>query len=400
MTNYNSPLFILEGNGTTINRGCEAILWSTLMILDKAFGNCRYINAPTKGEDMDFCSVHRPDLTHLTSSENWATPFAKIWRIFRKKLDPQYIHLAFEPYLKDASAMLVLGGDNISLDYGVPDRQFYAIQHALEASVPVMIWGASIGPFTKRGDLEKTYMEQLRRVPLIGVRETLTQAYLAENSVSENVVLVADSAFVLPSEPVQLPQDLETALCDKAVGINLSPLLAKYQTDTNSWTQKAVAIIHAVDQVLDAPIILVPHVFKPNTNDHAFLAQVANLLGKTRNPIVLVGPNYNSCQLKWIIGRLRLFVGARTHSTIASLSSCVPTISLGYSIKARGINQDIFGHLDWLIPSDMLTPERASDLVYQLNLQAETVRNHLVLTMPQFQERSWNSGELLKTILK
>ena len=43
------------------------------------------------------------------------------------------------------------------------------------------------------------------------------------------------------------------------------------------------------------------------------------------------------------IARMRLFVGARTHATIAAYSSAVPTLTIGYSVKARGIARDLYG---------------------------------------------------------
>lgn len=48
-------------------------------------------------------------------------------------------------------------------------------------------------------------------------------------------------------------------------------------------------------------------------------------------------------ELKGFISRCRLFVGARTHATIAAYSTCVPTLVAGYSVKARGIAKDLFG---------------------------------------------------------
>ena len=51
-----------------------------------------------------------------------------------------------------------------------------------------------------------------------------------------------------------------------------------------------------------------------------------------------------SCeQLKGYIAKCRFFIGARTHSTIAAYSSCVPTLVVGYSVKAIGIARDLFG---------------------------------------------------------
>ena len=42
----------------------------------------------------------------------------------------------------------------------------------------------------------------------------------------------------------------------------------------------------------------------------------------------------------------RFFIGARTHATIAAFSMGVPTISIAYSVKAKGINRDLFGDAD------------------------------------------------------
>lgn len=46
---------------------------------------------------------------------------------------------------------------------------------------------------------------------------------------------------------------------------------------------------------------------------------------------------YSAPELKWIISRLDWFAGARMHSTIAGISSGVPTMGLAYSDKAYGV---------------------------------------------------------------
>lgn len=393
------PLFILEGNGTSLNRGCEAILRSTVKIIDNAFTNCRYINSPMEGAiGLDVQAVNQPNLVHLLAST--PTPFGKIVRRVRR-MTGLHEPLPFRKFLKEATAILLLGGDNLSLDYHVPDRHFHIMNQVRQAGIPLIVWGASIGPFSKRPDLERYYLQCLGQATLICARETFTQQYLAQHGVSENVVLVADPAFVLEAEICKLSQRLEDALDEGAVGINLSPLLAKYQSRSDSlWVQKAIDLVRAVDRVVDSPIVLVPHVLKPKNNDYDFLAIVLSSLGETKNSIHLLGSELNASQLKWVIGRLRFFIGARTHSTIAALSSCVPTISIGYSVKAQGINHDIFGHLNWLISLEELSAERLSEVVCALNDQLSAVKQELTSKMPAYQERSWNAGVLLRNRLQ
>lgn len=63
-------------------------------------------------------------------------------------------------------------------------------------------------------------------------------------------------------------------------------------------------------------------------------------------------------ELKGIIAQCRFFIGARTHATIAAYSSGIPTLVVGYSVKARGIAKDLFGKEDgYVIPVQLLKHE-------------------------------------------
>ena len=44
-----------------------------------------------------------------------------------------------------------------------------------------------------------------------------------------------------------------------------------------------------------------------------------------------------------MISKCRYFIGARTHAVIAAYSTGVPAIALGYSVKSKGIAEDLFG---------------------------------------------------------
>lgn len=394
------PLFILDGNGPCLNRGCEAILRTTLTILDTALGKARYISSPGSGpSEMDSRTVVHPDLVHLPASK----PLTSVWGRLRQRT---YCTLGindnvvFQPYLTEATAVLELGGDNLTLDYGVPQTVFRRMEAIRRHGKPIIIWGASIGPFSEEPELERRYISWLKQTELILVRETETQNYLASNGVTKNVRLVADPAFLLEPAPTSLPVEQTVALGSGcAVGLNLSPLFGRYLDGPSTWVVQARDLLRSVDQHVDCPIFLIPHVIKPNNNDHAFLSDVLSATGTTKNPIYLLDSSYDACQTKWIIAQLSMFIGARTHSTIASLSSEVPTISLGYSAKARGINQDIFGHLRWLVPLHELTQYRLSEVLEDLSGNLVAVRHELRQKMPSYRQQSLNSGQILYDFL-
>ena len=90
-----------------------------------------------------------------------------------------------------------------------------------------------------------------------------------------------------------------------------------------------------------------------------------------------------------------MFVGARTHATIAAYSSLVPTLVVGYSVKARGIARDLFGtEENYVVPVQSLQDKE--DLVnsfrWLLSRERE-IRNHLEAVMPSYQEKAFLTGK-------
>ena len=137
-----------------MNRGCEAILRSTIGILTKEFGPCHFINSPPGYFERKVLGDLGPNVVHVIPSKHRRS--SKDWfayqmrrRIFRTTRE------VFEPFLPGAVATLAIGGDNYSLDYGNPWSYFAANRATLRHGKPLVIWGASIGPFDKNPKFEK-----------------------------------------------------------------------------------------------------------------------------------------------------------------------------------------------------------------------------------------------------
>jgi len=394
----NGPLFILEGNAPFYNRGCEAILRSTVKILEDEFGPSRFVNAhagredPPEPDDAGPNVIQLSDLPPRRWTPRWMVRHLR-WRFFGR------VRFAFEFYLPEATAVLAVGGDNYSLDYGIPRRAFSANEATLRAGRPLVIWGASVGPFDREPEFERFAAEALRRVTLICARESETVAYLARIGVETNVRQVADPAFVLdPQEPPE-GDEIREIVARPCLGLNLSPLFGRYSGDPSAWQSVATECVRALLSRFDLPVVLVPHVFRGEINDdHAFLDRIRRSVDDPSGRLILVGRQYGARQLKWIISRLAAFVGARTHATIAALSTHVPTVSLGYSMKARGINRDIYGHCDWMIPSGELTPERLAATVDRLLRSAADVRNELSRIMPSYKEKARAAAKYVREV--
>ena len=129
-------------------------------------------------------------------------------------------------------------------------------------------------------------------------------------------------------------------------------------------------------------IALIPHVVWEQNDDRKPIHELFERF-KGTGRVVEIGDG--TCEeLKGYIARCRLFVGARTHATIAAYSSLVPTLVVGYSVKARGIAKDLFGtEAHYVIPVQSLS--RAED--------EEPVREHLKEIMPAYKDRALMTGK-------
>lgn len=94
-------------------------------------------------------------------------------------------------------------------------------------------------------------------------------------------------------------------------------------------------------------------------------------------------------EIKGVIARCRFLVCARTHASIAAYSSCVPTLVVGYSVKARGIAQDLFQtDQNYVIPVQSFKEKTdLSNAFIWLLSHEDKIRSHLTNIMPNYQSR-------------
>ena len=134
-------------------------------------------------------------------------------------------------------------------------------------------------------------------------------------------------------------------------------------------------------------IALIPHVVWDDNDDREPLSKLYERF-KNTNRVVIID-DCNCIELKGYISRCRLFIGARTHATIAAYSTCVPTLVVGYSVKAKGIAKDIFGtYENYVIPVQSL--ENSDDLINAFKWiykNEDTIKEHLNKFMPDYKKK-------------
>ncbi|WP_193212256.1 polysaccharide pyruvyl transferase family protein [Luteolibacter marinus] len=303
-----------------------------------------------------------------------------------------------------AGAALQLGGDNYSLDYGRPWGYMAIDRYLKKRGVPVFLWGASVGPFDSDPSFAPAIHAHLKTLDGIFVRETETQNYLERHGISENVHRVADPAFVMKPSPPNDPE-VRALVTDEMIGINISPLVARFadsgEGGIDAWRGRAAEMVIAAGLKTGRPILLIPHVGapKPDEDDFHFLESLRQTIGNRAGVPIGILPPLGAAALKWVIGRCAVFAGARTHSTIAALSSHVPTLSMSYSIKAVGINEDIFGHQEFCRSVKTLTKDEFADIIGRLIDEGPAIRADLERRIPEIQTLARSAGRILAETL-
>lgn len=393
---------LLVGHSGSFNKGCEALVRSTIDIVQRHLHpESISLMSDDPLSDMKAIAKDLPQLSIHNALPEMGGKFTPSWileriesRIIRRLYHglPSYATWLNRGLYKDIDIVISIGGDTFSDDYEGPSAYFGELDLARRNGAFTMIWAASIGPFKK---LEQHWATRLKQIDLITVREKNTLHYLQSLGVKDNVKAVSDPAFLLEKYPEgtpTLPQQ------KTIIGLGMSAIVAEYGSDHNFYIDAFVQFSQFLLQDNGYHIILIPHVVSSENND---LNVCETLAKKLENPtnVQIISPELNTCQMKYVISQCQYFIGARTHSTIAALSSYIPTLSIGYSAKAIGINQDIFGNTDYVLPIKDISFE---NLVAKFNTMVEKnqeIIETLKKRIPEIQKKSNLSGVYLQQAL-
>lgn len=402
--------FYLTGQNDFGNRGCEAIVRSTVAQLRDAFPGCTVL-VPSRNEHLDRRQWPEAEDAGVRFVRRLWSPHNKYWRHVQDLPLPGVKSLGWpfplDRRVKDdmsgADAVLSIGGDNYSLDYKLPSLLLAQDAHAMRNGVPVALWGASVGPFTALPEFERYVTAHLARMAFVGARESATHDYLTGNLGLKNVVRVADPAFGLTPEPVSLEAYWPGG--ERGVlGLNLSPLITRYRPkdeDRSVLLDEVAALVRDVTSS-GYGVLLVPHVVPltgaEKNNDAAYMRGILDRLGGDPR-VRMADPELNAARIKYVLGECRFFIGARTHATIAALSSGVPTGSIAYSVKASGINQDLFGHTGYVLDTPKVSQDSLRALLAKLETDEQSIRERLAEAMPEWRARALaNVGSLREAL--
>lgn len=384
----------LYAHGGSKNHGCEAIVRSTLGFLQHEEPFHFTLISKNLKEDAEYGVDQLCEVIQEQEQYSCFTPsFAKAY--IHLKLTKDYIPLdklyykkAFD-HIGKGDIALSIGGDN----YCYADVSRYTMMHdmLLQRGAKTVLWGCSVEPSLLK---DATIAQDIARYSLITARESIS--YEALRTVNPHTILVPDPAFTLESHVPVLPDGF---IDGNMVGINLSPMVIEREASPGIAMANYQKLIDYILSETTMGVTLIPHVVWDFTDDRIPLRELYQKYQESGR--VFMVEDRTCIELKGIISRCKFFIGARTHATIAAYSTGVPTLVVGYSVKARGIALDLFGtEEDYVLPVQQLNEsDELTQAFVRLYEKRDAIRAYLNETLPGYIARADEARKALEELV-
>ncbi|MCL2253111.1 MAG: polysaccharide pyruvyl transferase family protein [Lachnospiraceae bacterium] len=386
-------LYMHAGSG---NHGCEAIVNSVAKILGEPIG----ILSVNVTEDLQYSLKKLSDSGRISLLQERHfkryRPIHILYYIYRKitKDRESFIRYRYHKVFNNKELpelAISIGGDNYCYDIMTDD--LVLMNSAFnQKGIKTILLGCSVEPELLR---KPEIIADMLRYHMIIARESITYEALKKIN-HPRLYLLPDPAFALGKKDLPLPEGFSL---NNTVGINLSPLVLANEEETGITMDGYRALIKHIIKTTDMQIALIPHVVWERNDDRIPLRKLYDEFAPSGR--VVMFPDASCEELKGYIARLKYFIGARTHATIAAYSSLVPTLVIGYSVKARGIAVDIFGtDENYVIPVQAL--KKSDDIIRAFNWIQENqanIREKLSVKMPGYIKEAMKIGALLNEVM-
>lgn len=388
----NPLLYVHGGSG---NHGCEAILRTFLQVL-KTCGITKVLTLSANIKEDE-----RNGLTEYTNIQQLLTKIDSrnlffLYAYLRYRLSRKSIYLDILPRreqikkIKGFDVAFAIGGDTYSYKYD--EHNTFTHDLFRKKGMKTVLWSCSINPELLE---DKRVLKDIRDFDMVTARESITYQALKKQGIKD-VRLFPDLAFALQRKECS---ESHLIIKGRTIGLNISPMVQSYQNGDNSVIANCRKLIEFILRETDNYVAMIPHVVWPQNDDHKAMSCLYDEY-KSSGRIIWIS-DHNCMELKDIIARCRLFVCARTHASIAAYSSCVPTLVLGYSVKARGIAKDIFGtEENYVLPVQSLKEETDLTDAFKWLLNHEhQIRKHLEAFMPTYIAGTEKAKEAINSLL-
>lgn len=399
----------LFGIGGVYNFGCEAIVRGTTFFLRNYIPDCQVVYYSLYYEyDTKMLRDLHIEITPVCSNKTF------IKRVINKlKWISHYegceLFYDYNKIIDDVDMLFFIGGDIYTIPIVRREQRRYRYvnrlvefgKKATTEGVPVVLYGASVGPFGDYGKAVRYYQEALKTYKLILCRERDTIDYLIGLGLN-NIVFSPDPAFFIGLSETEKRKEIKNA-CPKLIGVNLSPLsLSEIFINGNETQITYMAeLLRKIRNKFDNDIILLPHVISNDfrDNDVYFMERILESFDEEeKKHFSMADYSGGFLGIKRQLIDCEIVIAARMHCAINAIHENIPTILLSYSQKSIGMCRYVYGCDKWSVDirkaDELLLPKieemlqnreelsgflckRKNEIIKDFNLNIETIRQML-----------------------
>lgn len=319
------------------------------------------------------------------------------------------------------AAVDISGGDSFSDIYGAKrfDNMYRQKKLVLDLQIPLILLPQTYGPYKSESLFERASWVS-KKARLAWARDAnsfeVLKQLLGSSFDPEIHIQGVDVAFGLNPDSISgdLSPELEKMLDDKSrpspiVGINVSGLI--YNNPESAREQYGLKIdykrlmIDLVELFLDntdCRIVIVPHVVDKighYESDLSACEDLADRFAGGTNRISIAPGDLTAAKAKGLIAKMDWFCGTRMHATIAALSSGIPTATIVYSDKAKGV----FATCDqerFVFDPRILSAEEIAEGVIAAYNQRDSTREELREVTRRIKKQAMEPFHLISRLLE
>ncbi len=308
-----------------------------------------------------------------------------------------------QEYVK-SDIILDISGDSFSEVDGLPGTTYHFLHIWLGVVLNknTVIYSQSVGPFTYTKPIAKNL---LNNVDLITLRGKVSYDYLQEIGIDKPpIYLTADLAFLMDpaskDRTDEILYDIEKIKGNSFIGISVSNWISKYYGSYEKFVDLMANIVDYMIEKLDITVIFIPHVTGPKEefDDRIIGEDVYNII-KHKDKVILIRNDYTPQEMKGIISRCSLFIGARMHACIGALSTGVPTINISYHHKSNDI-MTMFGLEKNVLRAQDVNIENLKKTIDETWSRKEEIKSRLASKIGDITRQATLNAEILRDLLK
>jgi len=405
---------LITNYGNRFNKGTAAILHAQINSLKEKFPSANFwiftyypdIKNHINRDYIEFFEIIGR-FSRKNYIKNIKTLFYLFWCIFWRFMNYLGIEIWLPLNLKKyylADLIIDTGGDGLTEDYGTPLNIVTNLLFGIFLKKKVVIYAESIGLFKKwYNRFMVRYL--LNRVVLITVRDEISIKNINKLGVKKPIFLTADPAFLLnpiTEEKVKTILSNEKTTCP-FVGFSVSKLFSRYKfknfTEDNykKYILSTIEIINYINNNLNMNVVFIPHVIDQGNDDRVVAEEILKLV-ENKEMVFSIKNEYSPEELKGIIGKSEIFIGARMHSCIASTSMEVPTIAIAYSHKTYGIIGKMLGYDNLILDISNVNLDSFKKALNFVCENKEKIKKDLKIKISEVKNKSLKTNELIKKI--